>query len=137
MEDDSVKLTAFRLSSEPDVGFYNEGHINRAFSTDQACGEECAMPTQVRSFQLIWRDITYLVRQDPYHRALNRLRSVFGTADGDLDPKDGANAGDRFIFKNLSGCIRSGEITAILGPSGTGKTSLLKAICGYRVSNIK
>ena len=36
--------------------------------------------------------------------------------------------GDRTIFKNLTITIPRGKITAILGPSGTGKTTLLKLI---------
>ncbi len=36
--------------------------------------------------------------------------------------------GARPIFKNLNLTIRRGEITAIMGPSGTGKTTLLRLI---------
>jgi phospholipid/cholesterol/gamma-HCH transport system ATP-binding protein len=38
--------------------------------------------------------------------------------------------GDRTIFKNLNCTIAAGKITAIMGPSGTGKTTLLRLICG-------
>ncbi|MAZ78135.1 MAG: phospholipid ABC transporter ATP-binding protein MlaF [Legionellaceae bacterium] len=36
--------------------------------------------------------------------------------------------GNRLIFDNISMTIESGKITAIMGPSGTGKTTLLKLI---------
>ena len=36
--------------------------------------------------------------------------------------------GQRQIFKNLNITIARGEITAIMGPSGTGKTTLLRLI---------
>ena len=36
--------------------------------------------------------------------------------------------GGRAIYKNLSMDIPRGKITAILGPSGTGKTTLLRLI---------
>jgi phospholipid/cholesterol/gamma-HCH transport system ATP-binding protein len=38
--------------------------------------------------------------------------------------------GDRAIFKNLNCAIATGKITAIMGPSGTGKTTLLRLIGG-------
>jgi phospholipid/cholesterol/gamma-HCH transport system ATP-binding protein len=38
--------------------------------------------------------------------------------------------GDRVIFKNLNCTIAAGKITAIMGPSGTGKTTLLRLIGG-------
>ncbi|MFK5951256.1 MAG: ATP-binding cassette domain-containing protein [Methylococcales bacterium] len=38
--------------------------------------------------------------------------------------------GDRKIFNNISLSIPRGKITAIMGPSGTGKTTLLKLIGG-------
>jgi phospholipid/cholesterol/gamma-HCH transport system ATP-binding protein len=38
--------------------------------------------------------------------------------------------GDRAIFKNLNCIIAAGKITAIMGPSGTGKTTLLRLIGG-------
>ncbi|MBD3610996.1 MAG: ATP-binding cassette domain-containing protein [Hydrogenovibrio crunogenus] len=38
--------------------------------------------------------------------------------------------GDRKIFENLSLDIPAGKVTAIMGPSGTGKTTLLKLIAG-------
>lgn len=38
--------------------------------------------------------------------------------------------GDRAIFKDISLTIPRGKITAIMGPSGTGKTTLLKLIGG-------
>ncbi|MCG8610530.1 MAG: ATP-binding cassette domain-containing protein, partial [Pseudomonadales bacterium] len=38
--------------------------------------------------------------------------------------------GDRVIFKNISLAIPRGKVTTIMGPSGTGKTTLLKLIGG-------
>lgn len=38
--------------------------------------------------------------------------------------------GDRKIFDCLSFCVYPGQITAIMGPSGTGKTTLLKLMVG-------
>lgn len=40
------------------------------------------------------------------------------------------NRGNRAIFKNISLSIPKGKVTAIMGPSGTGKTTLLRLIGG-------
>ncbi|MDP8099805.1 phospholipid ABC transporter ATP-binding protein MlaF [Pasteurella atlantica] len=38
--------------------------------------------------------------------------------------------GDRLIYDNLNLCVKAGKITAIMGPSGIGKTTLLRLIGG-------
>lgn len=38
----------------------------------------------------------------------------------------------RTLLKSISGRFRAGELSAILGPSGAGKTCLLNALSGYR-----
>ena len=38
--------------------------------------------------------------------------------------------GDRVIYQNINLDIPKGKITAIMGPSGTGKTTLLRLIGG-------
>lgn len=38
--------------------------------------------------------------------------------------------GDRMILKDISFDINEGETISIVGPSGTGKSTLLRIICG-------
>ncbi|KAG9509219.1 ATP-binding cassette sub-family G member 1 [Fragariocoptes setiger] len=45
--------------------------------------------------------------------------------------------GRKLILNNVSGRVRSGEITAIMGPSGAGKTSLLHSLFGKHRSNVE
>ncbi|MGR6873500.1 ABC transporter ATP-binding protein [Pseudomonas sp. HK3] len=42
---------------------------------------------------------------------------------------------DNAIFKGINLSIKRGQITVILGPSGTGKTTLLKLFCGQLLSD--
>lgn len=42
----------------------------------------------------------------------------------------------KVIFNNLNGCIKSGELTAILGPSGAGKTTFLKCLTNSIVEGV-
>ena len=37
---------------------------------------------------------------------------------------------ERWLFRNVSLALEPGTITAVLGPNGTGKTTLLRALCG-------
>ena len=41
--------------------------------------------------------------------------------------------GERIIYDNINLTIRRGQITAIMGPSGTGKTTLLRLIGGQLI----
>ncbi|MBV6550324.1 ABC transporter ATP-binding protein [Acinetobacter soli] len=60
---------------------------------------------------------------------MNNLTSSFSDALIDVQNLS-FNRGDRIIYDNISLSIRRGQITAIMGPSGTGKTTLLRLIGG-------
>jgi len=47
---------------------------------------------------------------------------------------NGNEKGNKTILKELSGRFKSGELTAILGPSGAGKTSLMNILAGFKIS---
>ena len=61
---------------------------------------------------------------DSSNESINKQRDTFSATSR------------RTIFENLNGYLSSGELTAILGPSGAGKTSLLNAI-GGRTENYR
>ena len=104
---------------------------------------------QMGPFQVVWSDLSFEVEHSLYDKLLNsalgRLRTAWTPSNriqqaavmtqagreaaGEIaDLKGWRNR--RLIFERLSGYISSGEVSAILGPSGAGKTSLLNALCG-------
>ena len=46
----------------------------------------------------------------------------------------GPNRERRCVLAGVSGALRSGRLTAIMGPSGAGKTSLLNVVSGKAAS---
>ena len=65
--------------------------------------------TNVEPLNLVFKDLTYKV----------------------IDEKESKLKGtniEKIILNNLTGCFRHGRLTAIMGPSGAGKTSLLEVI---------
>ncbi|XP_055545696.1 ATP-binding cassette sub-family G member 1-like [Wyeomyia smithii] len=41
------------------------------------------------------------------------------------------------LLKNISGTFRSGRLTAVIGPSGGGKSSLMNALSGFKTHGVK
>lgn len=105
-------------------------------------------PAQREPFQVVWRHLSFEVKLSSYDRLLSkaahRFRNLWPSRKTIQENKkanlEEAECGEsldslgglerRVIFEDLNGFVNSGEISAILGPSGTGKTSLLNAICG-------
>ncbi|KAG9509362.1 ABC transporter G family member 14, partial [Fragariocoptes setiger] len=86
------------------------------------------------NFELVWSQLSFQVDDGPLSwSSIKRTLGIASRSTADEDfgqQKQHASVGERYVFQNLNGSIRSGEITAILGPSGAGKTSLLNALTG-------
>lgn len=75
-------------------------------------------------FEIVWLDFTYSVvpniLEDPRWGCINSL----------------FHKEARTILKGLSGGLKSGQMVALMGPSGAGKTCLLESLSGVRTSGI-
>lgn len=75
-------------------------------------------------FEIVWLNFTYSVEpnilEDP---RWGKINSLF-------------HKERRTILKGLSGGLRSGQMVALMGPSGAGKTCLLECISGVRMTGL-
>lgn len=72
--------------------------------------------TPVTSNRFEWKNLKYSIKMDGF-----RLKSLLERNIGSTN---------KVILNQQSGNIKSGEITALMGPSGVGKTTLLNIITG-------
>jgi len=68
--------------------------------------------------------------------ATARLASVAPASDAVIDVRDvHYSVGGRQVFSGIDICVRRGRITAVMGPSGTGKTTLLRLLTGQVIAD--
>lgn len=73
-----------------------------------------------KEVELFWRNLSYDVARFKWAKYVRAPCSV------------GAGYENRRLLDSISGSIRSGELIAIMGPSGAGKTTLIECISGRR-----
>lgn len=75
-------------------------------------------------FEIAWLDFTYTVGPNFFENPRwGKINSLF-------------HKEHRQILKGLSGGLKSGQMVALMGPSGAGKTCLLESISGVRTDGI-
>lgn len=79
-----------------------------------------AIVKRPKNVELFWRNLSYDVAR---FRWANYVRAPCSVAAG---------YENRRLLDSISGSIRSGELIAIMGPSGAGKTTLIECISGRR-----
>lgn len=93
--------------------------------------------TDEDQFEIEWANLSLAVQKKWYQKfSLNKLmQSSNSSADGNKQQQQQSDGPSKMILNTVDGRIRSGEITAVLGPSGAGKTSLLNSLFGkYRTA---
>mgnify|MGYP000931641681 CR=1 FL=1 len=82
-------------------------------------------------FEIRWRNLTYQVEPKWYQKKLRTFAAESSSSDFVSNKSEKTN-----ILCSLNGTVKSGQVTAILGPSGAGKTSLLGCLTGKHKSGV-
>ncbi|KAL0947638.1 hypothetical protein HGRIS_013726 [Hohenbuehelia grisea] len=78
-----------------------------------------------------WSKVSYVIPSDRSRGALASIKAAFSRAFGYSVQHD-----NKTILDSLSGRVQPGQMMAILGPSGAGKTTLVEIIAGRSKSGI-
>lgn len=98
-----------------------------------SCNESNNDPTMLH-FEVFWCDLSYQIQpkfsaSNVFQKLKTNVSSVFRKHDEEkssyMDTNDQIQ---KTIFKGLNGSFKSGQLTAVMGPSGAGKTSLLNCL---------
>ncbi|CAG0900897.1 unnamed protein product [Darwinula stevensoni] len=79
------------------------------------------------SLEIAYSDVHYWVRDPDGNESYAEYEHV---------SRECCDAGMKEILKGLDGRMKPGELTAIMGPSGAGKTCLMNILAGYRSPNL-
>lgn len=82
-------------------------------------------------FTVIWKNLTYEVDSRPWIKRIKERCALGCKASSN---RAAAGSKKRIVLDKVCGDIKSRQLTGILGPSGAGKTSLLRCLfqnCGY------
>ena len=83
------------------------------------------IPKHSKNVQLTWRGLTYEITKFKWENLIKngicRQEKAYSR---------------RVLLDSVSGSVRSGELVAIMGPSGAGKTTLIECISGRRTIGV-
>lgn len=93
--------------------------LYKEFQNRQHQGSIRSTGTSTDFIELIWSNLTYSIVKTSYSMRWSRLKMERKQQQID-------------ILKNLNGKFESNKLTAIMGPSGAGKTTLMECLAGRR-----
>lgn len=150
-----VSLTNFRSVNELNTDFYTstndlvDGNQQRSnkhgrYSPDSFnasnsklhVSDDRTKAGQNSHFEIRWNNLTYQVEPKWYHKKLQVFSSSASSSSLSDKHDLSSSTGKKNILNNLNGSVKSGQVTAILGPSGAGKTSLLGCLTGKNKSGV-
>lgn len=141
-----VSLTNFRSVSELNTDFFDSNNDLKLISEQSSryspdslkasknklnIGADASKTGQNSQFEIRWNNLTYQVEAKWYQKKLQMITSPSRKQDA-----SSSAASKKNILNNLNGSVKSGQVTAILGPSGAGKTSLLGCLTGKNKSGV-
>lgn len=75
-------------------------------------------------FNIIWRNLNYFIQPKWYKLPNKTTPPTTTSCDG------------KQILNDLSGSLKSGQLTAVLGPSGAGKSTLIDCLLGKKTNGL-
>lgn len=94
-------------------------NLYKEFQNRQHQGSIRSTGTSTDFIELIWSNLTYSIVKTSYSMKWSKLKMERKQQQID-------------ILKNLNGKFESNKLTAIMGPSGAGKTTLMECLAGRR-----
>lgn len=104
MQESEVRLTS-NLAN-----FVSESQVNTSKN----------VPFQQVNCSLAWSNVNYKVKDNEFDFSIRKPFGCFRQRE-------------KLILNNVSGHVNTGELVALIGPSGVGKSSLLEILAGRRV----
>lgn len=141
------------FSNDIKANLYN---LNRSTTKDAGFERENRL-AGIKQFNIIWKNLSYRIPDKRLARLTSYLRkkkqALLPLSSDERHQQEGEKTRTKnhdtldsslqsvgkprkVIFSNLNGCVKSGELTAILGPSGAGKTTFLKCLTNNIVKGV-
>lgn len=107
------------------VGFDNFEFTDKPVAAENYITNSCNGIHKKESFKIVWKNLVYIANSFSLQsHAMNFINN--SVPDSYV----------RAILKGISGSIESGKMTALMGPSGAGKTVLLESLINKRTKGL-